>query len=429
MSLVDVSGKNRSSLPTAPKKCEEMNEIDPPWKVGFSETSGNASKLYISQLRLPSFCNSEGLFGLFDGETNNHITSMLVKNIPKILLEERAVKETSCDYMKYTFLSTHHGLKQEGHKSGVAAILCHISRVKTDSVTYDNGSDNKSNNINGNNSSKNSTQMNNGENFILRVASVGEGNAILIRRNVIIKLTNGNSKTKIGASFNYPNVLPQPECNEIVLGNDDEYLVIANKKLWDVLSPSDVACEIRKENNELLACKRLQDVAQSYGAEENLSIIVIKFNNLNGDFDYLMKELRHTMRKKSNKNVIAGFCKCGCCSENSNCCYSTNEQIINQQPARSDRSSPSGQSDQASISDNQSQTVKPKLENNVETSTANKIIPIEHKSLNGKSGIAKAVRARIDEERGHETDSVMSEEQFKCWEYMLEQNTQLLFDK
>lgn len=42
----------------------------------------------------------------------------------------------------------------------------------------------------------------------------------------------------------------------------------------------------------------------------------------------------------------------------------------------------------------------------------------------------RAVRARIEEEREREeSDSAMSEEQFKCWEYMLEQNTQLLFDK
>lgn len=45
--------------------------------------------------------------------------------------------------------------------------------------------------------------------------------------------------------------------------------------------------------------------------------------------------------------------------------------------------------------------------------------------------MAKALKQRREEERNKEidSDSALSEEQFKCWEYMLEQNTQLLFDK
>ncbi|CAG9798069.1 unnamed protein product [Chironomus riparius] len=412
MSLVDVSGKNRPSLPTVPNSSQDIQEIDPPWKVGFSETSGNANKLYIAQLRLPGFCNAEGLFGIFDGELNNSLPNMLVKVTPKILLEERTVKETSNDYMKYTLLSAHRELKQQGQKVGITATICHISRTKVtpDANNYHN-------------------YQSNGRKFILRVASVGEGSAILIRQNGILKLTVGTSKTKIGCSYNFPNTIPDPECNEIILGDNDEYLVVANKKLWDVLTPHDVANEIRKEDNVLLASKRLQDVAQSFGAEENLSIIVVKFNNLGTDIDFLMRELRHTIRKKPNSSVISGFCKCGCCCEASNCCHSNNGQFTRHPSARSDRSSPSGQSDQASISDNQSQATKSKDGNSstIGSAASKSIIGTDKKSL--RNGIARAVRARIEEEREQESDSVMSEEQFKCWEYMLEQNTQLLFDK
>lgn len=417
MSLVDVSGKNRVSLPTSPNNYQENADIEPPWKVGFSETSGNANKLYISQLRLPGFCNAEGLFGLFDGETSSALPNILVKAVPKILLEERTVKETSNDYMKYTLLSAHRELKQQGQKSGVTATICHISRSKlsADINHYQ-------------------AYQTNGRKFVLRVASVGEGSAILVRQNNILKLTSGNSKTKIGSSFNFPNVIPDPECNEVILGDQDEYLVMANKKLWDVLTPNDVACEIRKEENILLTAKRLQDVAQSYGAEENLSIIVIRFNNLGTDIDFLMRELRHTIRKKPTGSVISGFCKCGCCCEtNNNCCHSGNNGQFTRHPSsRSDRSSPSGQSDQASISDNLSQTPKSKIgECSTIGSAASKSILGTDKT-NLRNGIARAVRARIEEEKEREhteSDSVMSEEQFKCWEYMLEQNTQLLFDK
>jgi PH domain/leucine-rich repeat-containing protein phosphatase len=418
MSLVDVSGKNRASLPTTPSPYQENQDIEPPWKIGFSETTGNSNKLYIAQLRLPSFCNSEGLFGIFDGESNNALSNMLVKAIPKILLEERTVKETVNDYMKYTLLSAHRELKQQGQKSGVCATLCHISRTR---ITNDNTAYNPYNN--------------NGRRFILRVASVGEASAVLIRQAGSSRLTAGNSKTKIGCSSNYPLAIPDPELSEILLGDTDEYLVLANKKLWEVMTPDAVAQEIRKEENVLLAAKRLQDVAQSYGAEENLSVILVKFNNLGTDIDFLMRELRHTIKKKPvGTSVISGFCKCGCCCEtNNSCCHSgASAQFIRHPSSRSDRSSPSGQSDQASLSDNQNHLTKIRSpDNSTISSTASKSVSSNDKK-NLRNGMVRAVRARIEEEKERDTaesDSVMSEEQFKCWEYMLEQNTQLLFDK
>lgn len=76
MSLVDVSGKNRTSLPLSPAPFCESDLTDCSWSVGFSETSGSKSKLHITQIRLPAFCNTEALFGIFDGkmqQTNMHI--------------------------------------------------------------------------------------------------------------------------------------------------------------------------------------------------------------------------------------------------------------------------------------------------------------------------------------------------------------------
>ncbi|XP_055544111.1 protein phosphatase PHLPP-like protein [Wyeomyia smithii] len=419
MSLVDVSGKNRPSLPSAPGSYQENDEYEPCWKVGFTETPGCLPKLSIAQLRLPGFCNSEGLFGMFDGEVSNVIPRMLIKSIPKILLEERTVKETANDYMKYTLLSAHRELKQLGQNEAVNAILCHISRSKVPSevMSY-------------------LPQAANGRKFILRVASVGESLAVLIKHNRCVKLTTGNPRRRLGLSANFPVMLPDPEINEVVLSEADEYLVIANKKLWDVITMETVAEEIRKEENILLAAKRVQDIAQSYGAEENISIIIVKFNNLGTDIDFLMRELRQTIRKKplSAGGVISGFCKCGCCCEsNNNCCHSGASSAFSRHPSgRSDRSSPSGQSDQTSGSETHLNGAKPKYLD-VTTSNgrkSNAYLTNERRSLRG--GVVRAVRARIEEEKEREveeSDSAMSEEQFKCWEYMLEQNTQLLFDK
>lgn len=73
MSLVDVSGKNRTTLPLTPSPFCENDLTEYSWSVGFSETAGCKQRLYISQIRLPAFCNTEGLFGMFDGETNNNV--------------------------------------------------------------------------------------------------------------------------------------------------------------------------------------------------------------------------------------------------------------------------------------------------------------------------------------------------------------------
>uniref|UniRef100_A0A1B0DQW8 PPM-type phosphatase domain-containing protein n=1 Tax=Phlebotomus papatasi TaxID=29031 RepID=A0A1B0DQW8_PHLPP len=417
MSLVDVSGKNRASLPSSPSLNHDSSEFDPPWRVGFSETAGSCSKLFISQLRLPGFCSTEALFGMFDGEIGRIVPNFLTKSVPKLLLEERTVKETATDYMKYTLLAAHRELKQQGQKCGISVTLCHISRTKSpDSPGY-------------------SPQT--GKRYVLRVASVGESTALLIRRNGNVKLTLSTPNRQIGNSASFPLVVPDPETCEVVLGEQDEYLVLANRKLWEVVDATGVAAIIRSEENVILAAKRLQDIAQSYGAEENLSVIVVKFNNIGSEMDIVMRELRQTIRGKP-ASVMAGFCKCGCCCESNNsCCHSGDitAGFVRQPSNRSDRSSPSGQSDQTAseLVNHTNETVnqKPKThETGSVTSrrSSTNYATNERRSLRG--GVVRAVRAKIEEEREkEESDSAMSEEQFKCWEYMLEQNTQLLFDK
>lgn len=418
MSLVDVSGKNRSSLPSAPNMYQENIDLEPPWKIGFSETAGNCTKLFISQLRLPCFCNNEGLFGIFDGESSRFVPSELVTSIPKILLDERTIKETAADYMKYTLLSAHRELKDQGQRKGVCAILCHISLCNDHTAATR-------------------------PRFVLRVACVGQVQGILIRKTGSLKLTPTTKNNQIGNSANFPRSLPNPEVCELSLSEDDEYLVLANKKLWEVLSSEAIVKEIRSEDNVILAAKRLQDIAQSYGAEENLSLIIVKFNSIGIESDHLMRELKHTIgsNKKVNSttsgSLASGFCKCGCCCEaNNNCCHSGSSlQFMRQPSARSDRSSPSGQSDNTAFSSDQLLSGMYKKSS---VSEAPSTLSSRWSSINGpndrkswRGGVVRAVRARIEEEaeREIESDSALSEEQFKCWEYMLEQNTQLLFDK
>lgn len=403
ISLVDVSGKNRLSLPTSSDMFNEQCSFEPPWKIGFSETSGKSSKLYISQLRLPHFCNTEGLFGLFDGELNLTNPNNLIKSIPKTLLEERTIKETANEYLKYTLLSTHRDLKESGQKLGLNAMLCHLTRerVLTDI--------------------KNDMEV---RKYILRVASIGETGAYLVRKNGTVPLISQRSNVSKSNSSTFPLVITEPEIFEVHLDDSDEFVIIGNKKLWEFMNITLVTREVRSEDNVVLAAKKIQDIAQSFGADENLSVIIIKFVNLGSDVDLLMRELRQAVQKKPN-TVISGFCKCGCCCDTSNsCCHSAvgPQMFTRQFSNRSARSSPSGQSDKHYGDLNFKSAKSSDLGSTIASrrSTNSRV---------AESNIARAIRAKIVEEEREETDSALSEEQFKCWEYMLEQNTQLLFDK
>lgn len=270
-------------------------------------------------------------------------------------------------------------------------------------------------------------------------------------------------------------------------------------RFWEVVSVSEAVEEVRQVSNAILAAKKLQDLAQSYGCEENLSIIVVRFYNLGSDVDQLMRELRHTIRKTQHQHMSSDESK-DTPAQFHNCCHNSSFQdglvqcccrngsidgsdcgLENGVP-EVDRSSPSGQSDHAG-SDYASKTLKLSSKNilihhppQVQSATA-KTTPYtkskfvnsaQHQSVlmheNGtkkmsaigpalerrsyreskrsSGGVLKAIRAKLDnysngnladaeeeETASDRSGTQMSEEQFKCWEYMLEQNTQLLFDK
>ncbi|XP_071452412.1 PH domain leucine-rich repeat protein phosphatase 1 [Hetaerina americana] len=375
MSLVDVSGNNRTSLPSTPyheagesyqtidEGNEERSHIGPPWKVGFSETPGNLDRLYTTQIRLPAFCNTEGLFGLFDGgsvkegnEGGAETASLLASVVPRILLEERTVKETATDYMKYTLLSAHRELKEKGQKFGACAILCHVTAKSASCNTVSKAGSNNT--------------VTNGDvphqQYILRVASVGRVGAVLCRKDGSIfpltapfrsledDLGNENEQDEkkypsknenhdqhaLGMSASFPQVVPDPHVAEVDLTSErDLCIIIANKIFWSSVQQNEAACEAQvmlKPNSggidEMLAAKRLQDLAQGYGNTGNLSIAVVhlfgsqdkksdkdvtqdalrkslRIIQRNGTTDLLMKELKEELR---SHHPCIRHCCCHC---------------------------------------------------------------------------------------------------------------------
>ncbi|XP_060800359.1 protein phosphatase PHLPP-like protein isoform X2 [Amyelois transitella] len=392
LSLVDVTGRN--SLPWKQKSGfhEELGGSTP-WTTGFTECPNKSLQLCCAQIRLPSFCNKEGLFAIIDGENDIEVPKILQSCLPGLLLEEKSIKETVNEYMKYVVLSAHRELKERGQKNGACLIMCHLSPV----TPLDNGFGQASKRYN------------------LRLANVGDTKAVLSRRNGPLSLGIENNK-RLGYSSRYPNTIPDPDVIQTIIKEDDEFLIMGNGKFWNAVGIETAVTEVRAERNPVLAAKRLQDLAQSYGVDDCMSVIIIRFDIVRGDVDLLMRELRQTIN--SHKSVCRSDC---CCSRLDACCHSASPP----KPC-SDRSSPSGQSDRPpSETVSQQHSISQHY-----ASVRSQAKASERRSCRG--GVARAIRVRVEEDKEDEQkidDISTSEEQFKCWEYMLEQNTQMLFDK
>ncbi|KAH8412964.1 hypothetical protein KR009_007210 [Drosophila setifemur] len=383
-SLIDVSGNNRAALPTTTLRQansqRSQTKTSLPWSMGFAETpaSGDCRKLLVCQLRAGNYGGSDdALYGMFEAsEGHGRRAQEMAQLVPELMRQEQLVKDAVVrDYMRSTLMAA-----QQQCGSVRSAALFHLTRTRAPSKVRPLKS----------------------KRYVLRMASTGRLNAYLVRRTAQLCLTDSEASPKERS----PTLsLPDPQVLELTLSNDDEYLVVGNSQLWSVMDIDRAAREIRKEENALLAAKRLVDIAQSFGAAENLSVIVVRFRHLGTDVDHLIRELKQSVRKKPAPVPVpvstGSVCKRTCCDRSNACRH----RAIEQEPLAG-RSSPSGQSDRDLLAKD-----KDGIENE---------FVLAH---------ARVLQEEQQLEMLDETESVLSEEQFKCWEYMLEQNTQLLFDK
>ncbi|XP_017859823.1 PREDICTED: protein phosphatase PHLPP-like protein [Drosophila arizonae] len=386
-SLVDVSGNNRAALPTSTRrlpveysKASAQKTKSLPWSLGFAETPGDARKLLVTQLRASQFNGSEeALLGMFESQTDARQAQQMAQLVPGLLKQEQSLKDSPLnDYMKYTLLTAQ---RQCGGCLRNATLL-HLLRQPS------------------------KVRALKSKRYILRLAHLGHFDAYLVRRTTHLRLTESQADCDSHKCNQASHTLPDPELLEITLSNDDEYLVLGNEQLWAVMDIARAAREIRKEENALLAAKRLLEIAQSFGATANLSVIVVRFSHLSTDVDHLIRELKQSVRKKPalvppQQPASLAVSKRTCCDRSNACRHRTLEQEL-----LAGRSSPSGQSN-------------PDLLSKDATVAKDEFI-LAH---------ARVLQEEQQLEMLDETESVLSEEQFKCWEYMLEQNTQLLFDK
>lgn len=335
LTVLDLSGNQainieRNSLRTLSQKTVSLinisglSEISPDsslWSVGFAQSSGSRNRLAITTVNEPMFnySNHDALFAMFDGGLNDEVPTILKNKLSDILLQEYEQSNQANIYLKNTFLCLQKRLKTTGQRLGAASTVVHIRGIaQTNPLNCNVYSSNTTT------GSSSSSQFENNFRYELNAANVGHCEAILCRSSIIHPLTRRftipqeeieckrvrktsniiinednalnaiTSQTRmLGCSFLYPAVVPTPHISSFILSKNDEFFIIANNLLWQHLSHEEAVRAIRSIQNPVLASKKLVDIAQSFGAKENLAVLIVRFN--------FQKKIHHLTNHGSQK--------------------------------------------------------------------------------------------------------------------------------
>ncbi|XP_075682830.1 PH domain leucine-rich repeat-containing protein phosphatase 1 isoform X1 [Rhinoderma darwinii] len=250
------------------------------WSHGYTEASGMKNKLCVASLLVNNFCdNREAVYGVFDGERNVEVPSLLQCTMCDILADELQKAKSEEEYMGNTFLVMQRKLGTAGQKLGGSAVLCHIKHDPMDP----------------------------GGCFILTSANVGKCQTVLCRDGKPLNLSkvytvscdeelkrvkqhkaiitedgkvNGVTDcTRIlGYTFLHPSVTPRPHVHSVALTPQDEFFILGSKGLWDSISEEEAVETVRNVPDALAASKKLCSLAQSYGYSGSLCAVVVQLN-------------------------------------------------------------------------------------------------------------------------------------------------------
>ncbi|KAF9350848.1 cysteinyl-tRNA synthetase, partial [Mortierella sp. NVP85] len=294
---------------------------------GMSDTLGDGDNLCIWDLVQPNFQtkDDEVLFGLFDGRSGRsragcRMASYLKDRFGpclKIELEKLEGSDTVVSALRRTFLGLARELwplaknedptKNEDGKGGVSALVAYIKGTT------------------------------------LYTANVGDTIAVLVKKSdtfdVIshkhipwnpteaarIKRSGGfvsengrlNDELDVSRSFGHYHLVPIVNSNPFIdtktLSEDDDFLIMASKSFWDVMSYNtavDIARAGMRIYGDLMhASQKLRDIAISYGAREHMVVMLIgvgdpfKKKELDGAADYV----QHKKRPKATQGPTDGF--------------------------------------------------------------------------------------------------------------------------
>lgn len=94
-----------------------------------------------------------------------------------------------------------------------------------------------------------------------------------------------NDEVDISRSFGFYNVFPainvSPNIEEIDIADTDEFIIIANRGLWEHMSYQAAVDVARTERSDpMIAAAKLRDLAISYGSSQNIMVMVLAIGDL-----------------------------------------------------------------------------------------------------------------------------------------------------
>lgn len=266
---------------------------------GIADWLGPSDHLATWDLVMPKFRNNddECIFGLFDGRKNSKSGCKLTKHLNDRLTyhftnELRKIKDddTIVSAVRRTFLALQKELASavgEEKDSGASAVICYIAGTK------------------------------------LYVANVGDALAVISRNNgqayeitqkhiplnpseiSRIRSAGGyvsndgllNDELSVSRSFGHFHLIPVVNANPFIstidLTETDEFVIMASRGLWDRMSYQTAVDIARTEKDDLMAAaQKLRDFAITYGADDNLMVMVIGVSDLFDKRDKRMRYLR-----------------------------------------------------------------------------------------------------------------------------------------
>ncbi|KAI8341379.1 hypothetical protein BC941DRAFT_449807 [Chlamydoabsidia padenii] len=266
---------------------------------GIADWLGPSDHLATWDLVMPRFRNNddESVFGLFDGRKNSKSGCKLTKYLNDNLtyhffneLRKNKGDDTIVCAVRRMFLTLQKELGSnigDEKDSGASAVMCYIVGTK------------------------------------LYVANVGDALAVISRNNgqafeitqkhiplnpseiSRIRSAGGyvsntgllNDELNVSRSFGHFHLIPvvnaNPYISTIDLTEADEFVIMASRGLWDRMSYQTAVDIARTEKDDLMAAaQKLRDFAITYGADDNIMVMVIGVNNLFNKRDKRFRNLR-----------------------------------------------------------------------------------------------------------------------------------------
>ncbi|CAL4064464.1 unnamed protein product [Meganyctiphanes norvegica] len=236
------------------------------WNMGFAESIGRDNKLPLGQLRIPCVGESSttGLAVLADGGKDKTAVNNILPRLPTLLKEEKAAAHTKDQALKYALLTALRNLRSQGTPVPTSVMAAHLESSTGKSANSDD--------------------------ITLRLCCYGDIKACVTTQDKPIVISSKRPKTtQIPAvpecsSGNKCEVLrataitlPDPNTSTLHLHPGyHQALVIASDSIWDVLSMDEVSSACEEKQDPGLAAKCILDLAQAYGSQKPLSVLVVR---------------------------------------------------------------------------------------------------------------------------------------------------------